>query len=273
MANYFYDANLVRYDLVATRGGKPCNWLFFPGGPGADSRYFHSLVDLLDLPGNIWFIDLPGNGDNVKGIAADYDFDNWLTIFLPTIQKFENPIIVGHSAGSMFPLCFPELEKKLKGFVILNSAPCLWLEEAVAYGKQFNLPDLTKEMQDFTLSPNLSTFRVALDACLPYYFPPKSLQQGRELIADVPFEFLPAVWWQRKVIEMPFSAKWIPQEVPTLIVGGRYDCICPYTLFQQDTRFRRPNIEMLLVNDGGHFPWIENPELVQSAFEKFCKKL
>ncbi|MCH9608747.1 MAG: hypothetical protein S4CHLAM45_06540 [Chlamydiales bacterium] len=27
---------------------------FFPGGPGADSSYFRSLIDLLNLPGHVW---------------------------------------------------------------------------------------------------------------------------------------------------------------------------------------------------------------------------
>ena len=38
--NYFYDDNHVRYNLVATNGKEKLNWLFFPGGPGADSSYF-----------------------------------------------------------------------------------------------------------------------------------------------------------------------------------------------------------------------------------------
>ena len=31
-ANYFYDANQVRYELYQTNGQKPYNWLFLPGG-------------------------------------------------------------------------------------------------------------------------------------------------------------------------------------------------------------------------------------------------
>lgn len=46
-------------------------------------------------------------------------------------------------------MLYPELEGILQGCVILNSAPVLWLEEAVAYSKQFDLPDLTEDMQIF----------------------------------------------------------------------------------------------------------------------------
>lgn len=63
---YSYDSNHVRYELYSTNESENYNWLFFPGGPGGDYSYFRSLVDILSLPGNVWLIDMPGNGSNVK---------------------------------------------------------------------------------------------------------------------------------------------------------------------------------------------------------------
>jgi pimeloyl-ACP methyl ester carboxylesterase len=273
MENYFYDKSRVRYALISSHEGKPYNWLFLPGGPGANSSYFHSLRSILKLPGNIWFIDFPGSGDNVDEVSSNYNFDNWLDIFLSVITRFENPIIVGHSFGGMFPLLFPDLEKYLKGFIILNSSPSLWLEEAVLYAKKFNLPDLTKEMNAFTQNPSQATFKMALDACMPYYFPKMTLDKGRALLSSIPFQFQPAVWWQRKAIELNFSAKWIPEKVPTLIIGGKYDCICPFSLFQKDKRFNRSNIHLFYLEDGGHLGWIENPNAIKNEFMRFVTTL
>lgn len=272
MENCLYDSNGVRYQLYQTNAGEPYNWLFFPGGPGGDSSYLHSLVDELELPGNVWLIDLPGNGSNVQAAYSD-DFDPWIDIFPGIIKQFDNPVLVGHSFGGMFPLLFPELENYLKGLVILNSAPSLWMEEAVAYSKQFDLPDLSKEMQAFTLNPNQETFNVALDACMPYYFSKESLERGRSLLSQVPFSYKPAVWWQRKAIELNFSAKWIPQKVPTLIVGSKYDCMCPFSLFERDKRFQRPNVELLFIEDAGHAIWLDNPGALQQAFKRICSRL
>jgi pimeloyl-ACP methyl ester carboxylesterase len=272
MKNYLYDSNHVRYELYQTNKGKPYNWLFFPGGPGGDSSYLYSLVDELNLPGNVWLIDMPGNGSNLQDGFTD-DFDQWMVIFPQIIKQFDNPVLVGHSFGGMFPLLFPELENHLKGFVILNSTPVLWLEEAVAYSKQFNLPDLSQEMQEFTLHPNQETFDTALNACMPYYFPEKTLEKGRALLSQVPFRYQPAVWWQRKAIELNFSAKWIPEKVPTLIIGSKYDCICPFSLFEKDLRFHRPNIELLFIKDAGHMDWVENPGAVRKAFKKLIPRL
>lgn len=273
MPNYFYDANHVRYDLAASHKGEPYNWLFFPGGPGADSRYFYSLLELLQLPGNTWLVDMPGNGDNTENISDNYSYDQWLDIFPAVIEKFPNPILIGHSFGAMLAFLTPEMENALKGFVVLNSAPCLWTQEAVEYAKQYGLPDLSAEMQAFTLNPNPATFSAALEACMPYYFPKDSLEKGKALLSGLPFRYQAAAWAQSKLHAMNYSAKWVPQQVPTLVVGGTHDCIVPHYLFKRDKRFERPNIEMVNIENGGHLGWIENPKALQRAFAKFSLRL
>lgn len=270
-AKTFYDANDVRYTLCQSNGGKAVNWLFLPGGPGADSSYLKSLIAELNLPGNVWLIDMPGNGNN--DVKKPYDYNSWIAIFPQVVTQFENPVLVGHSFGGMFPLLFPEMEKCLAGFVILNSAPSFWLEEAAKYGKQFNLPDLTKQMQEFRSNPTAETFKAALAACVPYYFPKHTLEKGRELLINVAFPFEAAVWWQRYVLETNFTAKWIPKKVPTMIIGGKYDCVTPFSLFANDKRFKRKNIELCYLQDEGHFPWVENPKAVSDLFTKFIRRL
>jgi len=264
--NYFYNKDQVRLNLVSTRGKESVNWLFFPGGPGADSSYFFDLVNLLELPGNVWLIDLPGNGDH--NIAYN-NFDHWLDIFLPLIKQFSNPVVVGHSFGGQLSLLYPELERLLSGLVILNSTPCLWLEAAVKKANELNLPDLSLEMQIFTENPNQETFHQALAACMPYYFPKESLALGREKLSKLAFNFQPAVWWQRKAIEMNYQAKWSPESLPTLIINAEYDAICPSVLFQEDKRFDRSNISKVVIEEAGHMPWIEKPFEIKALFDNF----
>lgn len=272
MTNYLYDSDQVRYELYQTNGGENYNWLLFPGGPGADSSYLRSLVDILDLSGNIWLIDLPGNGGNSNNSTSD-DFDFWFELFPRIVKQFDNPIVLGHSFGGMLPLLYPEFEGVLKGCVILNSSPKLWLDEAVAYSKQFDLPDLTEDMQAFVQNPNQQTFNAALNACMPYYFPKETLEQGRQLLSKIPFEYRAAVWGQIKAIEGKLLAKWIPQQIPTLIIGGKYDCICPFSLFKSDERFQRENIKLLFIENAGHCPWVDNPIAVEKAFKEFSSRI
>lgn len=271
-SNYLYDDDQVRYELYQKNEGSNYNWLFFPGGPGGDSCYLRSLVDELLLPGNVWLVDLPGNGSNNNSSYSD-NYDYWFELFPRIVKQFANPILVGHSFGGMLPMLYPELEGILQGCVIFNSAPVLWLEEAVAYSKQFDLPDLSKDMQAFILNPCQETFDAALNACMPYYFPKETIEKGRQLLSQVPFQYRAAVWGQVKAIEGKFLAKWVPEKVPTLIIGGKYDCICPFSLFKNDQRFYRKNIKLLLIEDAGHCPWVENPQALREAFKEFISQV
>jgi pimeloyl-ACP methyl ester carboxylesterase len=273
--NYFYDDNSVRYQLVKTNPGHIVyNWLFVPGGPGVDSSYFLTLINELDVPGNFWLIDLPANGSNITSeIKADYDFDTWGDCLLSAIQKFQNPIYVGHSFGGMFPLLFTQLEQLLKGFVILNSAPSLWLEEAAKCAKENNIPLLVEPLAEFEKNPNPETLKTALKACAPYYFPDNSLELGKKLLEQMTINHLAMVWWLKKAHEINFSAQWIPQSVPTLILGSSHDFMAPYSLFEKDIRFNRKNIAMKKIHNAGHFPWLEQMTIVKEAFRAFMKQV
>jgi len=260
----------IRYKLSSQNNIANLNWIFIPGGPGCDSKYLDGLVDLLKLPGNSWLIDLPGNGDNFSNLE---NFDKWLEVFIPSIENFNNKIIVGHSFGGQLPLLFPELESKILGLVILNSSPKIWLEEATNYAKEHNLPTFTKELGEFIANTNQETFNKALKACMPYYFTAEYLEDGKKWLSEIPFAYAPAVWWQNKIIEIDYHAKWVPTKIPAMIIGGEFDAICPYTLFDNDNRFKRDNIKMHLIKNAGHMPWFEQPNAVKVLFDNFVKTI
>lgn len=265
-----YDAHGVRYQLYQSGSDGDINWLFLPGGPGADSSYLISLIEILDLPGKVWLIDLPGSGTNVQ---EDIDYDTWLEIFPEVIARFDHPVLVGHSFGGMFPLLFPELEKSLEGFVILHSAPCLWLDAAACYAQEHQLPNLDEALKEFLENPSEEMLAKSLEVCSHYYFPPHNLEQGREVLQGMQLQYAACSWWLQYAQDHHLNARWIPEKVPTLVLGGKYDGICPFTLFQKDSRFHRENIEMLYLEKAGHVSWMDDPEAVRQAFDRFIKRL
>lgn len=273
-SHYVYDSNHVRYELVRADDREPYNWIFLPGGPGGDSSYLLGLIENVDLPGNVWLLDLPGNGSNRESVPENYDYNKWFDLFVPAIKRFENPILVGHSFGGNFPLFFPELETVLKGLISICSTPCLWLEEAPAYAKQFHLPDYNNELHAFVEQPNEQTYKDLLFACMPYYCPPASIEAGKALMGKTVCNLLPALWWLKRVTEPDFwSNVWVPQTVPMTVIGATYDCMCPYYLFQNDTRYQRPNITMIHLEEAGHIPWLDSPQALQEVFADFIRRL
>jgi pimeloyl-ACP methyl ester carboxylesterase len=89
------------------------------------------------------------------------------------------------------------------------------------------------------------------------------------MLEHVPCAYQPAVWWLRKIVEISYNATWIPQKVPTLIIGGEFDGITPFEVFKNDTRFDRANIEKAFIKNAGHFPYVEQPDIIKSLFKEF----
>ncbi len=266
---YFYDKEQVRYELYRTNGGKGYNWLFFPGGPGIDASYMHQIADLVAFPGNVWMIDLPGNGTN----KVEGGYDSWFSNYLRIVKQFENPITVGHSFGAMLSLTFPELESLLSANVILNSIPLFRPQKSMEYAKQFALPDFTNEMQQFLQTQSQETFHAFFKACMPYYFSKENLEEGMRALLTIPFPYEVALWGQQQIANGLLDAKWIPENVPTLIVGGTNDCMCPFELFNEDPRFHKSTITLTCLDGAGHFPWIDSQHAFRQALTKFIGAL
>lgn len=76
-----------------------------------------------------------------------------------------------------------------------------------------------------------------------------------------------------KVASSDYTATWIPENVPTLIIGSEFDYMIPFEIFQNDPRFLRPNIKLVEIKEAGHFSWIDNPEAVKAAFQKLFRHL
>jgi pimeloyl-ACP methyl ester carboxylesterase len=267
-----WDANQTRYQLVQANPGI-YNWLFVPGGPGLDSHYLRGLIANLTLPGNTWLVDFPENGSNRLKDTSQFEFECWSTCILDTAKLFPNPIYVGHSFGGTFPLLFPALEKLLCGYVMLNAAPCLWLEESskMAAAKQitFDMDCITA----FEKNPNQATFRTALEASFASYFPSHSLERGKQIFTDLPLNYHACLWGLQKFVQMNFTAEWIPQTLPTLIISGAEDCAAPYYLFESDQRFQRENIKFTVIENAGHAPWVEAMDEVKAEFNQFISRL
>ena len=271
---YLWDENGVRYQLVKSKGidRKFFNWLFFPGGPGVDSCYLTSLTDTLDLPGNVWHIDFPNNGDNLIKDKDIQDFDAWSSRYLlPIIKHFSNPVFVGHSFGGMIPLTNPLIEEPLKGLVLISSAPGVWLEASAKKAKEMNLPDLGGFFAAYMNNPS-AKFLETNKVMYQYYFTPSKQKEGAELLDEVPANVYGPRWWMPKAQNMKYPA-WIPQNLPCLIIGGELDACTPFFMFEEDKRFHGNNILMKKIKGAAHFPWIENKEEVASAFQAFCESL
>ncbi len=92
------------------------------------------------------------------------------------------------------------------------------------------------------------------------------------MLQSFPYNY-EACQWSEEHFDATYSAKWVPDHLPTLILAGDEDMISPVKLFAEERAFQRSNILYQGISRAGHFPWIENPDEVAMAFTRFFRKL
>jgi len=270
--SYLWTALKSRLHLVNNQGGSACHWVFLPGGPGLGSESLSKLTELLQLPGSLWHLDLPGDGSNITTNNAEH-FSHWSEALVEAVQTFDKVILVAHSTGGMYALATPALEKLLTGLVLMDSAPdASWQPIFMEYVKQHPLAEVEKWQQIYSASPNNELLKKLTLASAPYLFTKAGLKNGIAMLKTLPVNY-ETCEWSAQYFDGTYKAKWIPKNIPTLILGGDEDHITPLRLFTQSKDFQRNNILIREIKNAGHYPWIDNPDDIHLVFKEYCQKL
>jgi pimeloyl-ACP methyl ester carboxylesterase len=269
--NYLWTKLGARLKWIKAQKGKPYHWLFLPGGPGLGAESLANLTQCLTLPGTLWHLDLPGDGSNTTENNSA-SFSRWSEALVEAVSVFSHVILVAHSTGGMYVLATPALEKKLSGLVLLDSAPnASWQKTFMAYVNRHPIAKAKTRQEIYTKSPNNETLKKVIIASASYVFTSQGLKAGIQLFKKLPINF-ETCEWSAQYFDADYKAKWIPKNIPTLILGGEHDHITPLILFTQIKRFHRKNIVIKKISDAGHYPWIENPREVKKAFLEYTRK-
>ncbi|MGW1790282.1 alpha/beta fold hydrolase [Streptomyces tubercidicus] len=269
----WWTASGVRLRRVSSGDGRG-NWLFVPGGPGMGSESLHGLVAAAQVPGAAWLVDLPGDGSNrgLPAIPAD-PYSHWPGALAEAAQALDEVVMVGHSTGGMFLLSVPELAAHLRGLALISSAPHAgWRPAFARYAQDHPLPDVDAAAERYARQPDDRTLRALTLAAAPWNFSPSASAEGRALLTGLPYCH-DAVAWADAHFDDDYRARWTPRDLPTLIVSGDRDHIVDQRLWQDEPGFQGPHLLHRRIADAGHFPWIENPDAVRTAFADFADRL
>ncbi|MCE0723787.1 alpha/beta fold hydrolase [Legionella resiliens] len=262
----------ARLQLIKSTEGAHFNWLFLPGGPGLGSESLGMLTQILKLPGTLWHLDLPGDGSNKTSNDEEY-FSHWSDALYEVVSTLDNVILVAHSTGGMYVLATPNLEKKIVGLVLMDSAPdAAWQKEFMEYVQTQPISQAQELQEQYAKKPSNSLLKQVTIAAAPYSFTKKGLQKGISLLETLPFNYKTCEW-SGKYFDSTYKAKWVPQKIPTLILAGEHDRIIPLKFFMNSRKFIRKNIIFHAIKDAGHFPWIENPKQIVHVFNEYFQFL
>lgn len=267
---YLWTHSKARLHFIKSSQGQNYHWLFLPGGPGLGAEYLTNLTAILNLPGTIWHVDFPGDGSN-RTDNDEQSFSHWSDALIEAVNAFDNVILVAHSSGGMFALATPELENKLSGLILMDSAPnASWQQSFAKYRQQNPVTEAEQLQQIYIKNPSDDSLKKLTIACAPYFSTAENIKKTLEIFNNLPFNHATFVW-AAKNFDDTYEAKWVPQNIPTLILAGDQDHITPLSLFGHAQDFQRDNIKMKEISNASHFPWLDNPEEVIQLFSEFYK--
>ncbi len=269
---YLWTKLKARLQLIRSTPGANFNWIFLAGGPGLGSESLDPLTQLLNLPGAMWNLDLPGDGSNLTSDDQQY-FSHWSAALIESINALDNVVLVAHSTGGMYALATPALQKMLTGLVLMDSAPdASWQQLLMEAIKHNPIPEVEYLHKLYAENPNNETLKQITILSVPYLFTKDGLNKDLSFLESLPYNFMTCEWSAQN-FDQSYKAKWIPINIPTLIFAGEEDYVTPLSLFTEAADFQDPNILIRKIKDAAHFPWIENPEEVLAVFEEYYQKL
>ncbi|MFD7736464.1 alpha/beta fold hydrolase [Kitasatospora phosalacinea] len=256
---------------IATRPGRP-NWLLVPGGPGLGSESLLGLARTAELPGSVWLVDLPGDGSHRSAGPPD---ERWPGALAEAAEAVDHPAAVGHSTGGMLLLSVPALAGRLTALALVSSAPHAgWRDTFARWAAAHPLPGLDAAAEQYDRHPDDTTLRALTRAAAPWNFTPAALPAGRRLLAGLPYN-QQAVAWADTHFDATYRARWAPgpDGPPTLVLGGAEDHVVDQGLWREAPGFHGPRTLHRTVPGAGHFPWVDNPAPVRTAFAELAALL
>lgn len=243
-------------------------WLFLPGGPGMGSESLKDLIFALDIDTPMYRVDLPDDGGNRVG--KPITLDRWQQAILEVSRHFEEVVWVGHSFGGMLLQTIPALEQYTAAIALLNTAPDnTWFKTFAQRSKQSKLPNISELRKNFIANPNDDSYKAFMLNGIDYYFTPQGVTQGIRLFQSLPFNHQ-AYLWAMQYFHPVYTNSWVPN-IPTLLLTSSDDHMTPPDAFDSED-YQQSNFMHANINHAGHFPWIEQPELVASSFNTFKDK-
>ena len=150
---------------------------------------------------------------------------------IEAVSILEHVILVAHSTRGMYALYTPELETKLKGLVLIDSARnTLWQETFMHYAQENSLPKITQCHSLYEKNQSNERLGDLTVASAPYSFTPHFIKQGVALLESLPYNYKTCEW-SKHYFDQTYEAKWYPKTIPTLILAGEFDIITPLKFF------------------------------------------
>jgi proline iminopeptidase len=271
------DGVKLYYDVVGK--GEPV--VLLSGGPGFSPEYLRPIADALGSKYSFVLFHQRGTGKSalektdmttlpLKKLVADVDA-------LRRELKQEKLTIAGHSFGGILAMMYArEHPDRIRALVLIDSGgPTLASVEKfnTNLNARFTAEDNAKIKEWSDAEKMKSDHKRAIleitKAKTPAYFADRA--KARLLMDPMTEEsFNDAAFWSiaMQMLGLDLRAGLEKLTAPVLVLHGKQDPLES----AEEVHATFPKATFVLVDDAGHFPWLEQPEKVYGALDGFLAK-
>ncbi|NOR64374.1 MAG: alpha/beta fold hydrolase [Rhodobacteraceae bacterium] len=266
-------ATLNGAEIFYTIEGEGTPVMVMHGGLGLDHTYFRPYLDALENVQIIYYDHLGNGRSEHPEDFSELTFERFVADAEALRQHLDlgKIILIGHSYGGFiaqeYAAAHPDA---LKGLVLANTVPVFDYaptlsgtdEQMAALGAVFSRPMESDE--DFQTNWNIIS---------QMYYHNYDAEIGAELDMNTQYSY--QAWNVANGLLATFNTlEKLPMiDVPTLVIGGRHDGITPVEPGTARIAGLLPQAEMVVFENSGHFPFIEEPALHLETLQNWINGL
>lgn len=255
--------------ILPTPGWGPSSELYF-----LRSRPLESMFTMV-------YLDTRGSGRSERPDPHTYTFKNF-SADIEGLRKhlgIETIWLMGHSEGGRIILNYASEHGDHVDGLILVDAPVGNTSNDSLRIKRMQLRkdepwfgDAFKAFQKFPATQQ--EFETYIKAITPFFFSSTAnLEKNRDVFEKTSLSFAATQGQGQSDRSSVDPAMFLPaMKIPALVIVGDDDFICPPSAAEYLHR-EIPNSKLLVIENAGHFPWLEQPQEFFDGIRTFLPKL
>jgi proline iminopeptidase len=266
------DGAVIYYEVIG--GGAPV--VLLSGGPGFSPDYLRPIAE--KLKDDYQFILLHQRGTGKSSSTTELQLPRLVEDLEALRKKLDEPklVLVGHSFGGIVSMMYAREHPDQTGMLVLVSSGGPTLKSVVKFNANLESRFTAEEkatIAEWTGRLKKDHSRAVLEitrAKTAAYFADRS--KAHLLTDTLTFDsFNDATFWAivPQMMALDLRAGLEKVQAPVLVIHGKQDPLET----AQEVHEIFPGSDLVLLDDAGHFPWLEQPDKFYEALGGFLHML
>ncbi len=250
-------------------------------GWGPSSELYYLKLRPLELMFTMVYLDTRGSGRSERPDPHSYT----MKMFAADIEGLRKHLgietmwLMGHSEGARIILNYAsEHSGHVEGLVLVDAPVGITSNDSGRIARmqlRRNEPWFANAFKAFHKFPaTQQEFDAYIKCITPFFFSSiANLEKNRDVFEKTSLSFAATQGQSQSDRSSVDPATFLPDmNIPTLVIVGNDDFVCPPSAAEYLHR-EITNSKLLVIENAGHFPWLEQPEQFFDGIRSFLPKL